>query len=170
MSAISSTIRQMVRQRYGFSCGYCGVSEIAVGGELQIDHFRPLKHGGTDSVENLVYACAHCNRYKASYWPDEESPDSFYLLHPLQDDFAEHIALLGDGRLTGISSRGWFHISWLHLNRPQLIVQRQERQTQQELQQLMARSQQVQRELKGRIQALEQELAALQSVIEQLTR
>jgi hypothetical protein len=29
---------------------------------------------------------------------------------------------MGDGRLTGLTSRGWFHIQWLHLNRPQLIA------------------------------------------------
>jgi hypothetical protein len=29
---------QMVRARYAFCCGYCGVSEADVGGELTVDH------------------------------------------------------------------------------------------------------------------------------------
>ncbi len=46
-----------VRQRYGGCCGYCGLSETDTGGELTVDHFRPLSAGGDDGDGNLVYAC-----------------------------------------------------------------------------------------------------------------
>ncbi|WP_436621099.1 HNH endonuclease [Sorangium sp. So ce136] len=40
-----------------------------MGGELEIDHFHPLAAGGSDDVENLVYACTACNRFKGDYAP-----------------------------------------------------------------------------------------------------
>jgi hypothetical protein len=32
----------------------------------EIDHVIATKHGGTTDTENLVYACAQCNRLKGS--------------------------------------------------------------------------------------------------------
>jgi hypothetical protein len=44
---------QMVRTRYAFCCGYCGVSEADAGGELTVGHFHPVAAGGDHSDENL---------------------------------------------------------------------------------------------------------------------
>ena len=73
MMAISDEKRHAVRKQYNFACGYCGISEIDAGCELEIDHFQPIKYGGTDEQDNLVYACTACNRNKASYWPSLNS-------------------------------------------------------------------------------------------------
>jgi len=48
---------EAVRDRFQQSCGYCGVTEITVGGKLTIDHYRPRAAGGSDDQDNLVYAC-----------------------------------------------------------------------------------------------------------------
>jgi 5-methylcytosine-specific restriction endonuclease McrA len=103
---------QEVRQRYTFRCGYCGVSEAEVGGELTVDHFRPVAAGGDDSDENLVYACARCNQYKGALLPDAtELTHGRRLLHPLQDDCAEHLREdEATGRLEGLTATGRFHI------------------------------------------------------------
>lgn len=61
---------QIVRERYSNCCGYCGVSETDAGGELTVDHFRPLSAGGDDSDDNLVYACIRCNQYKGILLPE----------------------------------------------------------------------------------------------------
>ncbi len=61
---------QTVRERYAFCCGYCGVSEADVGGELTVDHFRPVSAGVDHSDENLVYACVRCNQYKGGLLPE----------------------------------------------------------------------------------------------------
>jgi len=37
-----------VRRRYHYRCGYCGVSETDIGGELTVDHFLPPKSGGDE--------------------------------------------------------------------------------------------------------------------------
>ena len=36
------------------------------------DHLKPICGGGKDTVENIVTACAVCNRLKGSYEPDFE--------------------------------------------------------------------------------------------------
>jgi hypothetical protein len=121
---------QVVRQRYSFRCGYCVVSEGEVGGELTVDHFRPVSAGGGDRAENLVYACARCNQYKGAILPEAtEGRQEQRLLHPLQDDLTLHLQEdETTGRLMGLTATGRFHIAALRLNRTALIVNRQRRQ------------------------------------------
>jgi hypothetical protein len=120
---------QTVRERYASCCGYCGVSETDVGGELTVDHFRPVSAGGDQSDANLVYACVRCNQYKGALLPEAtDFTQEQRLLHPLQDDLATHMREdESTGRLQGITATGRFHIEVLRLNRPALIVHRQRR-------------------------------------------
>ena len=46
--------------RDNYTCGYCG----QYGGKLEIDHKTPKSRGGSDSKDNLITACRHCNRQK----------------------------------------------------------------------------------------------------------
>lgn len=120
---------QAVRQRYAFRCGYCGVSEEDVGGELTVDHFRPITAGGNDSDENLVYACVRCNQYKGSLLPEATTLEpTRRLLHPGRDATVMHVREVGTtGYLEGLTETGRFHIEALRLNRPALRVNRQRR-------------------------------------------
>ena len=52
--------RRSLRQRFGFRCGYYGVSERDVGSELTFDHFQPRSRGGSDDRDNWVYSCHPC--------------------------------------------------------------------------------------------------------------
>jgi HNH endonuclease len=119
--AVSAETRAAVRMTFGGRCSYCGVSETSVGGALEIDHVHPLAAGGSDEIENLVYACTACNRFKGEYAPPPDAPESLRLLHPRRDDTSAHISATAQGRLLGLTPRGWFHIQRLHLNRAQLI-------------------------------------------------
>jgi 5-methylcytosine-specific restriction endonuclease McrA len=84
----------LIRQRYGYACGYCGVTEVSAGGVLTVDHHRPLSAGGDEHLDNLVYACVRCNQYKHSFWPtDVEQAHGFRVLHPLQDLLTHHYRL-----------------------------------------------------------------------------
>jgi hypothetical protein len=105
------------------------VSEAEVGGELTVDHFRPLSAGGDDSDANLVYACVRCNQYKGALLPEATDREhERRLLHPLYDDLAAHIREdENTGRLEGLTATGRFHIAALRLNRPALLVHRQRR-------------------------------------------
>ncbi len=158
---------QAVRQRYDFRCGYCGVSETDTGGELTVDHFRPVSAGGDDSDDNLVYACVRCNQYKGALLPQAmDIAQQRRLLHPLRDSLPAHLREDAQtGQLEALTETGTFHIEALHLNRAALIVNRQRRQL---IAMLQARLEQSLAEiatLEGRlarrdiyIDALEQEL------------
>jgi len=167
--SLSTEKRESVRVVYNHCCGYCGVSEIDAGNKLDVDHYRPVKCNGTDDVDNLVYVCPACNRYKGEYWPQEGDPDSFYLLHPDEDDVSAHIMLATNGRFVGLTPRGWFHIRWLHLNRPQLIGWRLRRRHDAEMQETLRLTEATHGQLWTRIRDLEKEVLALQEIITRLT-
>jgi hypothetical protein len=144
---------EAVRGRFQQTCGYCGVTEITVGGELTIDHYRPRAAGGSDDQDNLVYACVRCNQYKGVFWPDSvDLAHGRRVLHPDVDDISAHIAIdENTGYLHGLTPTGIFHIALLRLNRPQLVSHR-----------LAHRLQGV---LEEKIRLLEQQNAELQKTI-----
>lgn len=163
-------IRAFVRSAYQYRCGYCGISEPEIGSELEIDHFQPTSHGGTDEPDNLVCACTACNRFKGAYWPEVGTPESLHLLHPGRDDITSHISELADGRLSGLTPRGWFHIRWLHLNRVQLVEWRRLRTNNSTLLEMLEQTQVVNQQLRKQIIELEEEINRLHALINQLAR
>lgn len=54
--------RQKVWEKYNGRCAYCG-KEIALK-DMQVDHIKPKRHGGDDSLDNLNPSCRLCNHYK----------------------------------------------------------------------------------------------------------
>jgi hypothetical protein len=54
--SVSADVRQIVRQRAGCACEFCYVREQDAGATLTIDHFQPRSKGGSDALDNLVYA------------------------------------------------------------------------------------------------------------------
>ena len=116
----------IVRQRYEFRCGYCGVSEADTGGALTVDHFRPVSAGGGNSDKNLVYACFKCNQYEGNFVPNvEDERNGHRVLHPKNDGIDEHTRLNDStGLLEGLTETGCFHIALLQLNRSALVQHR----------------------------------------------
>jgi hypothetical protein len=168
--SVTADIRELVRAAYDHCCGYCGVQEKDVGGLLEIDHYRPVATGGDDDLANLVYACVHCNRFKGSYWPDADAPESFHLLHPAEDEIEAHIQLSNNGRFVGLTPRGWFHIRWLHLNRPQLILWRQNQWRIRQLEEALQQAETTAHHLQKRIRDLERESAELRAQLARLSK
>lgn len=119
-------LRAQIRERFRARCAYCEVHEDAVGATLTVDHHRPRAHGGTDEVENLVYCCSRCNEHKGAYWY-EHDPPHVRLLHPGQDDLAQHLCESDDGQVAGLTAEGEFFAQRLRLNRPQLVAYRRAR-------------------------------------------
>lgn len=139
--SISADLRQQVRKRANCACEFCGVREDDAGAALTIDHFQPRSKGGSDSFDNLVYACPSCNQYKQDYWPIDAQ--SVPLWNPRNDDFAEHFIEAENGQLIRLTIVGRFTIGHLRLNRSQLIAYRQNRRRQSEAQQLLVQYQDV---------------------------
>jgi 5-methylcytosine-specific restriction endonuclease McrA len=55
--------RFRVFTRDRFTCRYCGAQAPTV--RLEVDHVVPLSSGGASGFDNLVTACADCNRGKS---------------------------------------------------------------------------------------------------------
>jgi hypothetical protein len=138
---IPAARRRQVRQRAGFACEYCGVTETDAGGELTIDHFQPRSAGGSDDIENLLYCCHRCNEYKAEYWPAE--PEDLSLWNPRQEPMAHHLLLLADGTVLPTNAAGAFTEKRLRLNRPALVALRLRRLSDTEEQRVLAQYQSI---------------------------
>jgi FtsZ-binding cell division protein ZapB len=163
--AVSEASRAATRTAYGGRCGYCGVSETAVGCELEIDHFHPVVAGGSDDDKNLVYACTACNRFKGDYAPAPGAPETLKLLHPKHDNSEVHILETAQGRLSGLTARGWFHIQRLHLNRIQLVEMRGLRRMEHTLRDELAQAQEAEDRLRRENSVLRTEIARLREAI-----
>lgn len=62
---LAAGLRFQVFVRDEFRCRYCGrAAEDAI--ILHVDHVIPRSKGGSDSVDNLVTACAECNLGKGA--------------------------------------------------------------------------------------------------------
>lgn len=127
---ITNEVRDETRRLYDYRCGYCGISEAAIGNELELDHFKPKSANGGDELENLVYCCTSCNRRKGSFWP-EAGEITKRLLHPKADYLTLHLRQEENGWLIALTETGVFHIERFELNRPRLIALRQDWQLQQ---------------------------------------
>jgi hypothetical protein len=124
--------------------------------------------GGTDDLANLVYCCPTCNRLKGDYWPSTDALTSPHrLLHPGQDDLAQHLREDADGHLRALSATGTFHLERLRLNRPPLVALRQARREVARLRGALAEAQAEQRQLRARMATLERDL---EDVLNQLAR
>lgn len=104
--SLDAALRAQVRMRADAACEYCGVTEINAGGELTIDHYQPQARGGSDSLDNLVYACHRCNQYKADYWA-VSSTDPL-LWNPRAEPSERHFLELIDGLLYPLTPTGAF--------------------------------------------------------------
>jgi hypothetical protein len=62
-------------ERDGAQCTYCGCTPVV----YEVDHFVPRARGGPDAMDNLVLACAPCNRSKRDKMPEEFLKDDLEL-------------------------------------------------------------------------------------------
>ncbi len=70
---IPNYVRFQVFKRDHFTCQYCGKG----GGELEVDHIKPVTKGGSNDMDNLITACRDCNRGKSD---TSVLPDGYILV------------------------------------------------------------------------------------------
>lgn len=51
--------------KFNGHCAYCGKT-ITIK-DMQVDHIKPKRMGGTDDIKNLNPACRRCNHYKRAH-------------------------------------------------------------------------------------------------------
>ena len=128
MRYISEKIRKEVLQRAKKRCEYCLVLEVFLATTFHIEHIRSVKHGGSNDISNLAYACPHCNQNKGSdiaTFVDDNSDEIIRLFNPRLDIWKEHFEHF-EGQIIGISQIGTATSRLLDFNQVERIILRKE--------------------------------------------
>lgn len=127
MTRVPDSVRRAVRERAGGRCEYCRKPEQASGYAHQVEHIRPLKHGGSSEPDNLAWACFQCNIAKgtdiAAY--DEETDALVPLFNPRTQQWDEHFVLEGL-QIVGRTAIGRVTVRLLQINRASQVETRAE--------------------------------------------
>lgn len=97
-----SELRQQVADRAEHRCEYCLMKEADSFLTFHLDHIISRKHGGEDTLDNLAYACPHCNQHKGTDLATiiEHTDDLVRLFHPRKDSWEDHFSVEG-GEIIG---------------------------------------------------------------------
>ncbi len=120
---ISSKTKSLVAQRAGHICEYCRTPSAFSSSKFSVEHIIPRVIGGSDSVDNLAYACQGCNNIKFTKTEglDTESNTMAPLFHPRNHQWADHFcwdnSLL---RIVGLTPIGRATTDALKLNRAEV--------------------------------------------------
>ena len=122
-SEVSATQRRLVADRAYRVCEYCLVHEEDVYHGCEVDHILSVKHGGLTVVENLAYACFHCNRHKGtdlgSVSMRTETLVRFY--NPRLDRWKEHFCW-DESRIEAVTDIGEVTVRLLEFNHPERVT------------------------------------------------
>lgn len=121
----SPFVRELVQSRATGRCEYCLLDQSDVGLPHEIDHVISRKHGGSESPENLAFACYLCNRFKgsdiASLHPIKRG--LVRLFHPRQDRWGDHFRITGPV-LEPLTDVGMVTTNLLRLNHAARVIER----------------------------------------------
>ena len=98
---ITDTLRQKIAKRANFCCEYCLIPEIFLATVFHIEHIRSIKHDGKTTLENLAFACPHCNQNKGTNiatFISDDSDELIRLFNPRKDLWLEHFQVM-DGEI-----------------------------------------------------------------------
>jgi hypothetical protein len=114
-----------VASRAAHCCEYCRLPERLTTLPFQIDHVIAEKHGGETSLENLAYACLHCNRFKGPNIAgrDRETNETVHLFDPREHTWSDHFEWEG-AVLKGRTAIGRVTVAVLRINLPYRIAVR----------------------------------------------
>ena len=118
---LSKKLRQKIARRAKDRCGYCLVSALITGVDLQVEHVWPTSKGGLSVEDNLWLACAECNQRKAvrTLVVDPLTKKQVPLYNPLQDTWKDHFRWSVYGtEIVGVTAVGRATVVALQLNRP----------------------------------------------------
>lgn len=115
--------REVLRDDFYYSCGYCTLSECeAQGLTFEIDHYEPvaLRPDLKNDYENLIYSCDECNSRKSDLTPPPAAREAgFEFFRPDKHSWEDHFKS-DETRVNGASPVGEFSTEMLDLNRQQL--------------------------------------------------
>lgn len=124
MATIPTELRKLVARRAGYCCEYCRAQEKYSPDYFAIEHIIPLVKGGTNSEENLAYACQACNNHKYTFTEETDPVTgvSSDLYNPRADNWSDHFRWSNDLLyVAGITPKGRATIERLKINRTSLV-------------------------------------------------
>jgi 5-methylcytosine-specific restriction endonuclease McrA len=122
--AIPEKIRNFVANRANFRCEYCQIHNDDMFLSFEIDHVIPLKHGGINAVENLAFACPHCNKHKGSDFATLLDDEIVRLFNPRIEQWSAHFET-SNGQILAKTRIGEASIKIFRFNQPDLLILRQ---------------------------------------------
>ncbi len=124
---VSPQQRQHIRELAGDCCEYCRVAESDRLAKFQIDHVIPVKHGGSDDIDNLCLACLKCNGFKGPNVAalDPTTGEATKLYDPRKQTWIDHFQINSDATLSGVSPEGRATIAVLRINEESRVKHRQ---------------------------------------------
>ena len=125
-TAITIKTRQIVAKRAEFRCEYCRVHEDDRLYSFQIEHIVAIKHCGNSDIDNLAYACPHCNQHKGTdlvtFLLDYD--DLVPIYNPRKMVWTAHFEV-NSGSIIAKTRTGEATVKLLNLNAPDLVILRQ---------------------------------------------
>lgn len=117
-------MRGAVAARAKNRCEYCQSPQDFCPDSFHVEHIAPTVVGGTDTLENVAWACS-CNKAKAvaTEFVDSETESAAPLFHPRQQKWEEHFTwdTTNDLLISGLTPTGRATIQRLQLNRQRII-------------------------------------------------
>ena len=123
---VSKKNRLLVKERALCCCEYCRLPELFSFIGYEIDHIIPLKHGGTNQVDNLAWSCAICNNNKGTDVGTFLLPalDLVRFYHPRLDLWDDHFELSGS-LIVSKTDIGKATVKIFQLNHPNRLEERE---------------------------------------------
>ena len=110
--------RDFVRRRAENCCEYCRLPQSGGTIPFHIDHIRPLKHHGTDALDNLctpVFSATH-TRVLISVAMTRKPTNLPPLYHPRQQVWNDHFKHETNSMIQGVTSIGRTTVDVLNIN------------------------------------------------------
>jgi hypothetical protein len=123
----SRATRRTVRDRAGGCCEYCRLPENDMTPTFHVDHVLPIKHGGTDALDNLCLACMKCNAHKGHDLSglDPMTGNLTRLFNPCLQLWDDHFLIQDDVKIIGKTPEGRVTVQLLQMNSEERIQTRQ---------------------------------------------
>lgn len=122
MTRVPRAIRRLVQQRAEGRCEYCRTPEAYRLHAFQVEHIRPVKHGGKSTPENLAWSCLHRNLRKGTDLTayDDFTNEIVPLFNPRSQDWHEHFEIV-EAIIVGKTPTGRATTRLLQLNHPDQV-------------------------------------------------
>ena len=125
--SITKSEKRQIAARANFCCEYCQCMSKFVPVPFVIEHIIPKVKGGTDTLDNLAFACHHCNgsKHAKTKAVDPLTDRIVELFHPRLNKWSTHFQWNDDfTKVIGLTPKGRATIKTLKLNREHVINHR----------------------------------------------